>query len=34
MQGMKFYVLFFGTIVLLWALVTMFGHADHPAGLS
>ena len=34
MQGMKFYVLFFGTIILLWTIVTLFGHGGHPAGLS
>jgi hypothetical protein len=26
MRGIKFYVLFFGTIALLWAIVTVFGH--------
>jgi len=26
MRGIKFYVLFFGTIALLWAIVTLFGH--------
>jgi hypothetical protein len=26
MRSTKFYVLFFGTIVLLWAIVTVFGH--------
>jgi hypothetical protein len=26
MQGIGFYVLFFGSISLLWALVTVFGH--------
>jgi len=29
MHGMKFYVLVFGTIVLLWAIVTVFGHGGH-----
>ena len=27
MRGIKFYGLFFGTIALLWALVTVFGHS-------
>ena len=26
MTGTRFYVLFFGAIVLLWAIVTVFGH--------
>jgi hypothetical protein len=26
MRGVRFYVLFFGTISLLWAIVTAFGH--------
>jgi len=32
MHGMKFYVLVFGTIVLLWAIVTVFGTAVTWAG--
>ena len=34
MQGMKFYVLVFGSIVLLWTIVTVFGHGSHPVGPS